>query len=201
MQRRILHYIFLLVVLAIFGCENNPQEIDTLSRKVIEVEEGKNIKAIYSQAAVIKATLTAPVMQRVKADTQYVAFPQTIHVDFYDSLHRVESTVDARYARYFEVLGKVLLKDSVLVRNVSGDTLDCKTLWWDQMQESFYTDDSVLIRTPQQHIRGTGFWAKSDFSKYTIRNTAGSIVLPNQKDSTAPTIVTDTTAAKPVPKQ
>lgn len=173
-------------LLILTACENNPQEIDALSRKVVEVEEGKNIKAIFSQSGNRKAYLTAPTMSRVKADTLYVEFPNRIHVDFYSDQQQLQNVVKAKYARYFESLGKVFLRDSVVVYNLTGDTLHCRTLWWNQYEEIFYTDDTVVINTVTQKLRGTGFWAKSDFSKYTIRNTVGSVLLPGEMgDSTA----------------
>jgi LPS export ABC transporter protein LptC len=162
------------------ACENDPQEVDALSRKVIEVEEGKNIEAIFSQSASLKAILKAPLMNRVKDDTLYVEFPKSLYVEFFDEEEKLQNVVKARYARYFESQGLVFLRDSVMVYNIAGDTLHCKTLWWNQSQEIFYTDDSVVINTPMQQLRGTGFWAKSDFTKYTIRNTIGTVVIPEE---------------------
>lgn len=174
-----------LLALLAMGCENNPQEISSLSRKVIEVEEGKNIKGIFSQSANLKAYLSAPLMRRVKADTQYVEFPASIHVDFYNEARQLENVVSAKYARYFENMGKVFLRDSVVVYNMTGDTLYCKTLWWDQNQAIFYSDDSVTVQTIPRQLRGVGFWAKSDFSKYTFREVVGSLPIPEQTDSAA----------------
>ena len=196
------HIVLLGVLLAAAGCENNPQEIDALSRKVTEVEEGRNIRAIFSQAGNRKAYLTAPFMRRVKADTLYAEFPQSIHVDFYNEQQQLQNVVTARYARYFESLAKVFLRDSVVVYNTSGDTLRCKTLWWNQNEELFYTSDTVLIHTLTQQLRGTGFRAKSDFSKYTIDNTVGTVVMPGDgADSTAPAADSSTVrpSAPPVP--
>lgn len=170
----------------LFACENNPRDIDALSRKVTEVETGKNIKGLFSQSGQRKAYLTAPVMKRVKADTLYADFPNSIHVDFFDAGNRLQNVVQAKFARYYETMGKVLLKDSVMVYNMTGDTLHCHTLWWDQAGELFYTDDSVTVNTLTQNIRGTGFSAKSDFSKYTILNTVGSVLMPGNSPDTVP---------------
>ena len=174
------------------ACENNPQEISALTRKVVEMEEGINIRALFTQEGNRKAYLTAPLMHRIKADTQYVEFPKSIHVDFYNEQHQLQNVVTANYARYFETMGKVFLRDSVVVYNLTGDTLHCKTLWWNQQEESFYTDDSVVINTITQQLRGTGFRAKSDFSKYTILNTVGSVLLPGDAPDSASMPATDT---------
>lgn len=181
------HIAILGLLLAAAGCENNPEEINALTRKVVEVEEGKDIRALFSQAGNRKAYLTAPYMRRVKADTLYAEFPQSIHVDFYNEQQQLQNVVTARYARYFESLAKVFLRDSVVVYNMNGDTLRCKTLWWNQNEELFYTSDTVVIHTITQQLCGTGFRAKSDFSKYTIDNTVGTVLMPGDgADSTAP---------------
>lgn len=187
------------------ACENNVQEVTALTRKVLEVEEGKNIKAIFSRSANLAAYLTAPTMQRVKGDTQYVDFPNTIHVDFYNDLRVLQNVVTAKFARYYEGLNKVFLKDSVVVYNMVGDTLLCQTLWWNQTEELFYTDDSVYIRSLTRNLRGTGFRSKSDFSKYTIDNVVGPVLLPGETadssatpvDTLKPVVNSKPTVAKP----
>ena len=192
-------------VVTTMACENNVQEVTALTRKVQEVEEGKNIKGLFSRSGNLSAYLTAPRMQRVKGDTPYVDFPQTIHVDFYNNNRQLESVVTAKFARYYEGLNQVFLKDSVVVYNMSGDTLLCQTLWWHQAEELFFTKDSVYIHGLTRNLRGTGFRAKSDFSKYTIDNVAGPVQLPAEgADSTAvtadtlkPSVNTKPTVAKP----
>jgi LPS export ABC transporter protein LptC len=174
-----MHKCVVLVLLAsVLACENNPNEVTALTRKVQEVEEGDNIKAIFTQTANLKAVLTAPLMYRVKADTPYTEFPKNLHVDFYDEKALLQSVVNAKYGKYLDLLNKVYLADSVVVFNTTGDTLFCKTLWWDQGQNSLYTSDSVRIRTTTKIILGTGLWAKADFSKYTINNVIGVLDLP-----------------------
>ncbi len=182
-------------IVIVAACENNVQEVTALTRKVQEVEEGKNIKAIFSRSANLAAYLTAPTMQRVKGDTQYVDFPNTIHVDFYNDLRVLQNVVTAKFARYYEGLNKVFLKDSVVVYNMVGDTLLCQTLWWNQTEELFYTDDSVYIRSLTRNLRGTGFRSKSDFSKYTIDNVVGPVLLPGE---TADSSATPVDTLKPV---
>ena len=174
------------IFLACLGtaCENDPAEVNALSRKVVEVEEGRNISALFSQEANLKAYLTAPLMKRVRADTSYAEFPNSLRVEFYKPEGGLQNVVTANYARYFENQGKVFLRDSVVVYNLQGDTLFCQTLWWNQNEENFHTDDAVRIHTRTQVLAGTGLDARSDFSRYQILNTSGTVLLPAQNDST-----------------
>ena len=172
----------LLIVTALFlglpACENDPNEIAALNKKTVEVEEGRDIIGNFSQSAVQKAQLTAPLMYRVKADSPYTEFPKSIHVNFYKPDNSIESTVKARYAKYYETLGKVYLRDSVVVFNTTGDTLYCNDLWWDQAANIFYTDKDVVIHTSTQQLSGSGLWALANFTKYTIKNTTGIVAIP-----------------------
>lgn len=160
------------------SCENDMAEIDALTKPALEIEEGGNITGTLSQSGLIKAILKAPVMLRVKGDTLYTEFPESIHVDFYNEQGVLESTVQARYARYFELLRKVYLRDSVVVYNTAGDTLYAEDLWWDQNREIFYSDRNVRVVQPTQHLTGTGITATADFSKQTIRDPRGPVALP-----------------------
>jgi LPS export ABC transporter protein LptC len=162
------------------ACENDPTEVVALTKETKEVEEGRGIKANFSQSGNMTAILEAPVMYRVKADTIYTEFPESVHVTFYNKEGTIDNQVEARYAKYFELLRKVYMSDSVVVFNTIGDTLYAEDLWWDQDQEIFYSTNPVRIRTISQKLRGTGITAKSDFSKYTIHNPVGDVAIPEE---------------------
>jgi LPS export ABC transporter protein LptC len=128
--------------------------------------------------AKVKGKLTAPYMLRIpRADSPYAEFPRSLHVDFYNDTLRVESQLDARYGKYLNNQEKVFLKDSVVVKNIlKGDTVRCKTLWWDQHTERFTTDDSVRIYTPDKILYGTGMEADQNFRWYTIKKMTGIVL-------------------------
>jgi LPS export ABC transporter protein LptC len=157
------------------------KNLPNFREKHISIDEGKRITAYYSVSARVKAKLTAPYMRRNEADSPYLEFPRSLHVDFYkDSTEIVESTLDARYGKRFEIEEKVLLKDSVVLKNVlKGDTLYCQELWWDQKKEKFYTEKPVRIhKAGGTVLYGTGLEAPQDFSGYTIFQITGPFAFP-----------------------
>jgi LPS export ABC transporter protein LptC len=103
-------------------------------------------------------------------------FPKTLHVDFFDSSLQVQSQVDARFARYLEALNRILLKDSVRVFNLQGDTLFCQELWWEQNAMEFHTDKPVRIHRPGMIINGVGLKAPQDFKTFTIFQITNSVL-------------------------
>lgn len=163
------------------ACENNIKTLPNFRQKQISVDEGKKITAYMSENAKVKAKLTAPYMRRKELDSSYVEFPKTLHVDFYnDSTQKIESVMDAHYGKWQEQDAKVLLRDSVVVKNIlKGDTLYCKELWWDQKAEKFYTDKPVQIhKSGGTVLYGTGLEAPQDFSGYTIYQITGPFAFP-----------------------
>src|ERR1700754_3833284 len=111
-------------LVSLVSCENSQEEVDNLYKKKVAVEEAKKVESYLSQSGHVKAKLTSPYMLRYQADSPYLEFPRTMHVDFYDTLTNVESTVDSRYAKFVEYAHKILLRDSVLVMSFkNGDTL------------------------------------------------------------------------------
>lgn len=167
--------------LFILGCENDEREINALTDKAVMIEKAKNIDVLFSQYGQLRARMKAPLMLRYQEDTVRVEFPESLHVDFYDTTRRVESWLDARYGRYYENYNRVLLKDSVRVINVKGDTLSTPELWWDQNTRKFYTDSTVRITTKDKRISGgKGLVADQDLNAYTIRQPSGTVLVGDE---------------------
>lgn len=139
-------------------------------------EEAISIESYISQDGKMKAKLTAPLMMRVMADTQYVEFPRSLHVDFYNDSTKIETFLDSKYGKYFENLNKVYLRDSVVVITLKGDTLRCHDLWWDQDKEIFYTDSIATYRSPGNDITGgKGMEATQDLKTVKFKVPLGTV--------------------------
>lgn len=187
------------------ACENSQEELAALSKTRIAVEEAKSIESYLSQGGKMKAKLTAPVMNRYQADSPYIEFPRSLHVDFYNDSLQVQSELFSKYGRYRETEQKVFLRDSVLVFNNRKDTLKCEELWWDQNKEMFYTDKDVEIHQPDKIIYGKGLEADQSFNWYLIKQITGQVMVPKggfgpatSVDSTGSTAV-DSTADRALP--
>ncbi len=159
----------------VYSCENNQKEIDELTKKVTKIDEATTIVSYLSQEGTVKAKLTAPLMLRV-LDSTYVEFPRTLHVDFYDDSTKIDTRLDCKYAKYFENLDKVYLRDSVIVINVKGDTLKAPDLWWDQRAKIFYTDKYAEYHALGKNIYGgKGLEASQDMNTVTFKEPTGGV--------------------------
>lgn len=163
-----------------FSCENDPAVVGTGNERKANVEEGRNIESLLTQNGKPKAKLISPFMLRYTLDTTYIEFPKTLHVNFFDSLGKTESQVDALYGKYFETRNLVYLRDSVVVFNVKGDTLKSPDLWWDQNTRKFYTEKNIRLRTKDKRLYGgKGFEADQDLTHWTIFQPTGTIMIPD----------------------
>jgi len=170
----------LLTAVLLWSCENDMATINQLNSRAEQVEEARDVRTLFSQGGTLKAILTSPLMLRRLGDSVVIEFPKTMHVDFYDSLGKVESWLDARYARYIENGSRVLLRDSVRVINRQGDTLRTQELWWDQTARLFYTDSVVRIIQRDKRIKGgRGMEASQDLTWYVIKYPEGTLLVGN----------------------
>ena len=159
------------------SCENDRKAVDALTKNVVLKDVAINVQTIFSQNGKMKANLTAPLMIKVPAsDGPYVEFPKNLHVDFYNDSMEIETYLDCKYAKYFETLGKVYLRDSVIAITMQGDTLKTPDLWWDQNQKIFYTDKYAEYYSSSKTIYGgKGLRATQDMRSVQFKYPTGTI--------------------------
>lgn len=161
------------------ACENSSKDVDDLYKKKLGVEEAVKVNINYTLGGKTKAILLSPLMLRVQDTLPYVEFPKTLHVDFYTDSTKIESILDAKYAKYTESQSKILLRDSVrFIGLKNGDTLYCNELYWDRNRPTyqFYTSVPVQIRTKTHIINGIGFETSQDFKDKWIKQVTNSII-------------------------
>ncbi|HMR93601.1 MAG TPA: LPS export ABC transporter periplasmic protein LptC, partial [Chitinophagaceae bacterium] len=174
-------HIFSLLFLASFvaACENSQKDIDTWTKDKLLREEATGVESYMSQEGKMKARLIAPLMyrmvdSRLPNDSQYVEFPDSLHVDFYNDSLQIETWLDCLYAKYYEREERVYLRDSVVVITVKGDTLKSPDLWWDQRKGIFYTDKYAQYITKDNNIQGNkGLVATQDLKKVSFEMPTG----------------------------
>ncbi len=169
----------------VYGCQNKMEDVQALATKRISQETAEGVESYMSQNGKVKAKLTAPEMVRIEKDTAVIEFPKTLKVLFYNDSLQPESHLFAKYGRYLENQGKILLKDSVIVFNVKGDTLFTSELWWYRDEEIFTTDKHVEIHQPfgQIMVGKSGMKADQSFKSWELYNASG---IKNVADSTLP---------------
>lgn len=166
-----------ILLLSVAACKNDPKEIHALMSKG-EAQEDKafDVTILYSENGKTKARLfTREFVRNEVAKPPYVDMKKKLFVEFFDDSMKVNNTLSAKYARYYEQQENVLIRDSVVVVNKKGEELNTEELVWNQKLRKFYTEKFVRITTPTQVMYGDGLEANEDFSWYEIKHPKGIV--------------------------
>ncbi len=166
---------FVFLILLCASCKNDPKEIDRLVNKsTIQEDIAHDVTIIFSKNGKTSARLYAKEFVRNEvARPPFTDLKKGIKMEFFDDSLRVESTLTALYARYYEKQGNILIRDSIVVVNKKGERLQTQELIYNQSIKKFYTEKFVRIHTPTQVMFGDGLEANEDFTWYEIKHPKG----------------------------
>ena len=162
-----------------------------------EVEIGFNPDSTYTMKAVDVVTLVSDSgITRYKVQTHewymfgeasepYWYFPQKLHLEKFDSLFRVEASVDADTAYFYQHRKLWKLIGHVRVRSLQGEQFETSVLYWDQNLEKVYSDQFIRITKGEFVNTGQGFESNQALTQYRIFNSAAEIPFEDRSiDST-----------------
>lgn len=180
---KILLYIKAAVLIAAFfvSCDSkysSEQLVDlTHIKDSLSVETGTDVTINYTDSAVLRARIFAPLMQRFPtAKEPYIEMSEGVKADFYDPSGEVQSSLVANYAINYELKEMIIIRDSVRVINKRDEEIKTEELIWDKKARKVYSDKPVRIRERDEKILiGEGFESNETFTKYTIKKLTGTI--------------------------
>ncbi|MCW3084621.1 MAG: hypothetical protein JWP12_1987 [Bacteroidetes bacterium] len=178
----IIRTLALMLVLMLAACENDIQVVNSITsatEKQLPLDSEKDVEMLYSDSAVVRARLTAPVLDHYAGKKNYTEMPKGMLVIFYDAQKKEQNRLKADYGIGYDNTGngmdKMEAKRHVVVVNEKGDKLETEHLTWDATTKQIYTDEFVKITTKDKTIWGTGLKANQDFSEYEIKNPQGEL--------------------------
>ena len=162
------------------------------------MEIGFNPDSTYTMKAVDVVTLVSDSgITRYKVETRqwfmfgeatepYWYFPKKLHLEKFDSLFRVEASVDADTAYFYERRKLWKLIGNVRVRSLQGEQFETSVLYWDQNTETIYSDRFIRITKGDFVNTGQGFESNQALTQYKIFNSAAEIPFEDRSsDSTS----------------
>lgn len=165
----------ILFLILLSACKNDTKEINDLVGKIaVQEDKAEDVVFIYSEDAKVKARLFAKefVINEI-AKPPFWDARKGLRVEFFDDSTHIESTLTARYGRYYPQQKNILIRDSVVIVNKKGERLATEELVWNQKLRKFYTEKFVRIKTATQIMYGDGLEANEDFTWYQITNIKG----------------------------
>lgn len=169
---------FICPILLLFpSCNNDLKTIkQVIDRSTLNTEHADSVTIYYSKEGHTQAQLSTKTFTHVSdAKPPYTEMKNGLKVIFYDDSLNIKSTLTAKYGKYFETTGNVLVRDSVVVYNDKHEQLNTEELIWNEKSRLFFTEKFVKITTPTQVIYGDGMESNQNFSDYKITNIKGII--------------------------
>ena len=159
------------------SCKNNLNKYkEILDNSALNTEKAEDVSIIYSTDGKTIAILFTKNFKHIQnVDPNYIEMNNGLEVEFYDDSLQVQSKMTAKYGKYFEQNGNVLVRDSVVIINMKNERLNTEELVWNEKLQKFYTEKFVTITTPTQIIYGNGLESNQNFSIYKITNIKGMI--------------------------
>mgnify|MGYP006388400747 FL=1 len=108
-----------------------------------------------------------------KKNPPYWAFEKGVYLEKFDTLFRIDASIKADTAYYYEKKKLWELKGNVQIRSQRGDKFETAQMFWDEKNKSVYSDKYIQIEQEDKTIKGYGFESNQDLTEYEIKNTTG----------------------------
>jgi len=173
-MRPIFYMLTLLFFVIGSSCSNDVGEVDKISAEYLKanMEWGNNVKIIYSDSAIVKLVIHAPLMERY---TDYSEsrdeFPKGVLLEFMSPDKKVISWLKADMAVREDKTQKITARGNVTFQNDKNEKLETPELIWDEKERIVYTDKLVRITNAEKGdtTYGFGFRANQEFNRFEIR--------------------------------
>ena len=177
-SKRIINLVLLLLFFSLFVACTSKEVRHRASaiedRKAMAVLEGDDVTTLISDSGITRYRIKAPKWLIFdKADTPYWEFPKGIYLEKFNMELEADATVEADYAYYNETLQRWTLRGNVKALNLQGEQFETPLLFWDQKEESVYSDSSIVITRETSIIKGIGFRSNQEMTQYTILRPTG----------------------------
>lgn len=156
------------------GCSNNIGDINDVAENshMADTEWGKNIRIIYSDSAVVRMVIHAPIMERtIEHGNNKDIFPKGILIEFMNDSKVVYSWLKAESAIREDRTQKIFARGNVIFYNNKNEKMETPELVWDEKDRKVYTDKLVRITQAEKGdtTYGFGFTANQEFTRFEIR--------------------------------
>lgn len=108
-----------------------------------------------------------------KRNPPYWAFEKGLYLEKFDTLFRVDASIKADTAYYYERKKLWELRGNVHIQSQRGDRFDTELMFWDQDKEKIYSDRFIRIEQPERILTGYGFESNQEMTEYQIFNNTG----------------------------
>ena len=121
-----------------------------------------------------------------KKNPPYWAFEKGVYLEKFDTLFRIDASIKADTAYYYEKKKLWELKGNVQIHSQRGDKFSTQQLYWDENKKRIYSDKFIQIEQEDKAITGYGFESNQELTEYEIKNTTGIFTIEDTAPATPP---------------
>ena len=173
-----------LAVTLFFSCEDNAsalKQINSFNDNPVGI--AYNIRMTYTDSAMVKAVLTAPVhLDYSHLSFQYSEFPEGLKVIFYNQENQ-ENTVVADYGIMYNQTKIVDLQGNVVLLSFDGSRLETDQMYWDAEKEWLFTEEPFTFKNTDYNLAANRLDTNKEFTKFQTGKLSGTIAVEEKQDS------------------
>lgn len=172
-------------MLMLFSCKNDIKTINSLAGvDTLPLEIVYDVEIYFSDSGKIQALLSAPIMERVEGEDEYLEFPKGFKAVFYDSVSNPESEITAKYGINFETKEMMEARHNVIVKNFGKEEqLNTEHLIWDRKKKEIFSDVFITLTKPDEVLYGDGFTSDENFETYEVVNPTGEFSIVQEEET------------------
>ena len=166
------------VAFVVYSCKQELGQAKDISLEETPMQTVQNMFVVQSKNGIIQMRAEGEVMEKYERDTlSYELFPKGFSVFGYtdDGLLETKIVADNAIHRLYndgreswEAYGNV-----VVTNLIKQEVLETDTLYWDQENETIYSDAYIKIEQEEQITEGVGFSSNQSMTLWEIKNTKG----------------------------
>jgi LPS export ABC transporter protein LptC len=131
---------------------------------------------IYTDSAIVKLRISSPKLLRLRKGVEPMQeYPEGLLIEFFDPVRGKSGSLSAKYAIRNEETGFLMLRDSVVWRSLSGESLETEELTWDNNSDRVHTGKFVVVKRAEEILYGYGFESNQNFTNWGITAIEGRI--------------------------
>ena len=171
-------------VIVIISCDDGSStimQINQFNENPIGI--AYDIRMTYTDSAVVKAILTAPVnLDFTHLNFKYSEFPEGLKIIFFNS-NNDENTLVADYGILYNQTRIVDLQGNVVLLSHDGSRLETDQMYWDAEKEWLFTEEPFIFQNSDYNLAANRLDTNKEFTKFLTGKLSGTIAVKEKKDS------------------
>lgn len=174
-----------LIFMLLMACRTDPDVVEDIFDVADPgIEKAEDFEMVFSDSGRIKARISGEILLHYldPADPKD-EFPEGVSVLFYNKAGEVQSWLDARYAIRKGRDQLVVMRDSVVMKNIKGERLHTSELIWDEKVGMVSTEKfSKITKVDGTVLYCYGFESNEQFTDYTLLSIEGPVNIDALKE-------------------